>query len=831
MLGKVPAKRQPLQYEADEQLETSYFLSPDTSSASRLSITATAQMEPLAAERLTDRHRTDQAPNDFLHADVSSLLKLVLQSDEGTRRSVTQQSGSLLIHQAVVRAGVPQSSLSLPLLRLLIPLSASLHPSLCLSSSSLSLPLHIPLSAFPPPPHPSLCLSSSLSLPLLLLIPLSVSPPPPHPSLCLSSSSSLLIPLSTSPPSHPSLCLSSASSSLSLPLFIPLSASPPPPSLCLSSSLSLPLLLLLIPLCLSSSLSLPLLLLIPLSVSPPPPHPSLCLTSSSSSLSLPLLLHIPLSASPPPLHPSLCLSSSSSSLSSSPPPVHPSLCLSTSLSLPLLLLFIPLSHFSSSSSLSLPFIPLCLSSSSSSSLSLPLLLVIPLSASPPPPHPSLCLSSSLSLPLLLHIPLSASPPPPHPSLCLSSSLSLPLSSSSPSLFPLLLLIPISASPPPLHPSLALLLLFIPLSVSPHPSLCLSSSSSSLSLPFIPLCLSSSSSLSLPLLLLHPSLCLSSSSSLSLPLLFIPLFAFHPSLPLLLLLIPLSASPPPHTFITPLAFLSLVPCALEPLEKEQPASASSQLLRLKPPETSEQQRGEPVSSGAPSRPVDELSAESERAALQTNERPFSCRKESSRFTDLQRKEGQHKVTEKQPPCSSVPWELSPSNVQTQRTSSRTNTRWGKDLRDPAPCCQSHSHLLLHPADKEESYTPLKDGEDLASSSALASDPALSLFKHWGHDLGPESRRVALKKFRYYGYNGYLSDRLSLTRPIADLRPDGCRNLSYSSDLPQLSIIFIFVNEALSVLLRSVHTAIQRTPSHLLKEIILVDDHSSSRKNPS
>uniref|UniRef100_A0A3Q0R7Z4 UDP-N-acetyl-alpha-D-galactosamine:polypeptide N-acetylgalactosaminyltransferase 18a n=1 Tax=Amphilophus citrinellus TaxID=61819 RepID=A0A3Q0R7Z4_AMPCI len=108
----------------------------------------------------------------------------------------------------------------------------------------------------------------------------------------------------------------------------------------------------------------------------------------------------------------------------------------------------------------------------------------------------------------------------------------------------------------------------------------------------------------------------------------------------------------------------------------------------------------------------------------------------------------------------------------------------------------------------------------------SDPASSLFNHWGHDLGPESRRVALKKFRYYGYNGYLSDRISLTRPIPDLRPDGCRNISYSSDLPQLSVIFIFVNEALSVLLRSIHTAVQRTPSHLLKEIILVDDHSNS-----
>ncbi|XP_055078557.1 polypeptide N-acetylgalactosaminyltransferase 18-like isoform X3 [Periophthalmus magnuspinnatus] len=112
---------------------------------------------------------------------------------------------------------------------------------------------------------------------------------------------------------------------------------------------------------------------------------------------------------------------------------------------------------------------------------------------------------------------------------------------------------------------------------------------------------------------------------------------------------------------------------------------------------------------------------------------------------------------------------------------------------------------------------------ASAQAFS---ASSLFAHWGRDLGPESRRVALKKFRYYGYNSYLSDRISLTRPIPDLRPDGCRNMSYSSDLPQISIIFIFVNEALSVLLRSVHTAIQRTPRHLLKEIVLVDDHSNS-----
>ncbi|XP_061140313.1 polypeptide N-acetylgalactosaminyltransferase 18a isoform X2 [Syngnathus typhle] len=121
-------------------------------------------------------------------------------------------------------------------------------------------------------------------------------------------------------------------------------------------------------------------------------------------------------------------------------------------------------------------------------------------------------------------------------------------------------------------------------------------------------------------------------------------------------------------------------------------------------------------------------------------------------------------------------------------------------------------------------PQKEDEDDSSSSP--SNPRPSLFDHWGHDLGPESRRIAIKKFRYYGYNSYLSDRLSITRPIPDFRPDGCKNMWYSPDLPQLSIIFIFVNEALSVLLRSVHTAIQRTPSHLLKEIILVDDHSTN-----
>ncbi|XP_016370071.1 polypeptide N-acetylgalactosaminyltransferase 18-like [Sinocyclocheilus rhinocerous] len=120
------------------------------------------------------------------------------------------------------------------------------------------------------------------------------------------------------------------------------------------------------------------------------------------------------------------------------------------------------------------------------------------------------------------------------------------------------------------------------------------------------------------------------------------------------------------------------------------------------------------------------------------------------------------------------------------------------------------------------SPLKGDDNQLDRSFSDS----SLFNHWGQDLGPESRRVALKMFQYYGYNGYLSDRLSMDRPIPDYRPEGCKNMSYPSNLPQVSIVFIFVNEALSVILRSIHSAMNRTPRHLLKEIILVDDNSDN-----
>ncbi|XP_056313441.1 polypeptide N-acetylgalactosaminyltransferase 9 [Danio aesculapii] len=93
------------------------------------------------------------------------------------------------------------------------------------------------------------------------------------------------------------------------------------------------------------------------------------------------------------------------------------------------------------------------------------------------------------------------------------------------------------------------------------------------------------------------------------------------------------------------------------------------------------------------------------------------------------------------------------------------------------------------------------------------------------LGEDSRETE-GRFEEYGYNAQLSDRISLDRNIPDYRPKKCKQLTYSDDLPQISVVFIFVNEALSVILRSVHSVVNHTPAHLLKEIILVDDNSDS-----
>lgn len=106
------------------------------------------------------------------------------------------------------------------------------------------------------------------------------------------------------------------------------------------------------------------------------------------------------------------------------------------------------------------------------------------------------------------------------------------------------------------------------------------------------------------------------------------------------------------------------------------------------------------------------------------------------------------------------------------------------------------------------------------------PKSALFKQWGDGLSEDDQREAQALFEKYGYNVFLSDRLPLDRPLPDTRVPGCLKKTYPKDLPSLSVVLIYLNEALSVIKRALRSIIDRTPKNLLKQIIMVDDNSSN-----
>ncbi|KAK6100888.1 Glycosyl transferase 2 family protein [Brugia pahangi] len=92
------------------------------------------------------------------------------------------------------------------------------------------------------------------------------------------------------------------------------------------------------------------------------------------------------------------------------------------------------------------------------------------------------------------------------------------------------------------------------------------------------------------------------------------------------------------------------------------------------------------------------------------------------------------------------------------------------------------------------------------------------------LSLDERKIYDDGFTKNAFNQYISDMISIHRSLPSYIDEECKNEKYTSDLPNTSVIICFHNEAWSVLLRTVHSVLERTPENLLAELILVDDFS-------
>ncbi|KAM4026607.1 polypeptide N-acetylgalactosaminyltransferase 4-like [Anomaloglossus baeobatrachus] len=101
--------------------------------------------------------------------------------------------------------------------------------------------------------------------------------------------------------------------------------------------------------------------------------------------------------------------------------------------------------------------------------------------------------------------------------------------------------------------------------------------------------------------------------------------------------------------------------------------------------------------------------------------------------------------------------------------------------------------------------------------------------WGKaahlQLNSAEKKMQEESIEKYAINIYLSDQLSLHRHIQDNRMYECKSKSYNyRKLPTTSVIIAFYNEAMSTLLRTIHSVLEMSSAVLLREIILVDDFS-------
>lgn len=93
------------------------------------------------------------------------------------------------------------------------------------------------------------------------------------------------------------------------------------------------------------------------------------------------------------------------------------------------------------------------------------------------------------------------------------------------------------------------------------------------------------------------------------------------------------------------------------------------------------------------------------------------------------------------------------------------------------------------------------------------------------LTPEEEKQKDVLYKTNGFNAFVSDKISLQRSLKDIRHPDCAHKKYLHNLPNASVVVPFHNEHWTTLLRTVYSVLNRSPKHLIHEVILVDDFST------
>ncbi|KAG5672039.1 hypothetical protein PVAND_002201 [Polypedilum vanderplanki] len=143
----------------------------------------------------------------------------------------------------------------------------------------------------------------------------------------------------------------------------------------------------------------------------------------------------------------------------------------------------------------------------------------------------------------------------------------------------------------------------------------------------------------------------------------------------------------------------------------------------------------------------------------------------------------------------------------------------------------NEIIIHK--KEE--TTIKDEEQNLEDSRPDEivDEEKEPFGHYGKavtlpsDIPENIKKLVEEGWKNHEFNEYVSNLIPINRTLRDFRSDYCRDMQnvYSKNVPKVSIVMVFHNEAWSTLMRSIQSILNRTPEEVIHEIILVDDCST------